>query len=187
MRLYRTDRTVLTRLNSLQTSTDSAAAVLHPPDKTRPFPNPTALYDAYAKRTLLPLPANATELGLAYSRQIGSLAKSVGAAPAAYRGLRTDALDMLIELGSRVRTLSGGAAPLLVDSAVTDGGDQRLLVHDRATLRQPLPGGRVPGDARPPPGAQSDRVGAVHERDRGDRRVRCRARDRRRAVSGSQL
>ncbi|HEY1508375.1 MAG TPA: hypothetical protein VGF93_05200 [Solirubrobacteraceae bacterium] len=133
MRLYRTDRTVLTRLNSLQTSTDSAAAVLHPPDKTRPFPNPTALYDAYAKRTLLPLPANATELGLAYSRQIGSLAKSVGAAPAAYRGLRTDALDMLIELGSRVRTLSGGAAPLLVDSAVTDGRYQgRLGVDDAA-------------------------------------------------------
>jgi hypothetical protein len=40
---------------------------------------------------------------------------------------------MLIELGSRVRTLSGGAAPLLVDSAVTDGRYQgRLGVDDAA-------------------------------------------------------
>jgi hypothetical protein len=130
MRLYRTDRGVLNRLISLQTSTDSAAAVLHPPDKTPPFPTPTALYDAYAKRTLLPLPSNANELGLAYSRNIGSLAKSVGAAPAAYRGLRTDALDVLVELAARVRTLSGGTAPLIVDSAVTDGRYQGQLGVD---------------------------------------------------------
>jgi hypothetical protein len=127
MRLYRSDQTVLKRLTSLQTSTDSAAEVLHPSDKTPPFANPDALYRAYAGKQLLPLPRNARALGLAYSPDMGSLAKSVGASPAAYRGLRTPALDMLIELAARVRSLSGGAAPLLVDSTVTDGRYQQQL------------------------------------------------------------
>jgi hypothetical protein len=127
MRLYRTNRSVLKRLISLQTSTDSAAEVLHPPDTTRSFANPDALYHAYASRQLLPLPANARELGLAFSPDMGSLAKSVGASPAAYRGLRTPALDMLIELAARVRALSGAAAPLVVASTVTDGRYQQKL------------------------------------------------------------
>ena len=130
MRLYRSDRSALDRLASLQTSTDSAAAVLHPPDLTHAFANPDELYRAYASRQLLPLPANARELGLAYSPSMGSEAKSVGATPAAYRGLRTSALDMLIELAARVRALSGGAAPLLVDSTVTDGHYQQQLGDD---------------------------------------------------------
>ena len=121
MRLYRSDRRVLERLISLQTSTDSAAAVLHPPDTTRSFANPDALYRAYASKQLLPLPSNARALGLAYSPQMGSLAKSVGASRAAYRGLRTAALDLLVELAARVRALSGGATPLRVDSTVVDG------------------------------------------------------------------
>ncbi|HEX4670796.1 MAG TPA: transglycosylase SLT domain-containing protein [Solirubrobacteraceae bacterium] len=121
MRLYLTDRRVLERLISLQTSTDSAAAVLHPPDTTRSFANPDALYRAYASKQLLPLPSNARALGLAYSPEMGSLAKSVGASRAAYRGLRTPALDLLVELAARVRALSGGATPLRVDSTVVDG------------------------------------------------------------------
>jgi hypothetical protein len=102
MRLYRTDRSILKRLISLQTSTDSAAEVLHPPDTTHSFPNPNALYHAYASRQILPLPSNARELGLAYAPDMGSLAKSVGA-------------------------LSSGAAPLVVDSTVTDGRYQQKL------------------------------------------------------------
>jgi hypothetical protein len=49
----------------------------------------------------------------------------VGAA--VYRGLRAPALDLLIELAARVRTLSGGLEPLIVASAVTDARYQRLL------------------------------------------------------------
>ena len=133
MRLYRSNQTVLKRLASLQTSTDSAAQVLHPPDATRAFATPDALYQAYAAKQLLPLPSNARALGLAYARDMGSLAKTVGASPAAYRGLRTSALDMLIELAARVRALSGGAAPLLVDSTVIDGRyEQKLGASDPA-------------------------------------------------------
>ncbi len=127
MRLYRQDRPALVRLASLQTMTDSAADVLHPPDATPSFADPTALYRAYARRTILPLPANAAALGLAYDPGIGSLARNVHAIPALYRGLRVPALDLLIELAARVRSLSGGVAPLIVASAVSDAQYQRLL------------------------------------------------------------
>ena len=127
MRLYRTDRAALTRLSSLQTAVDSQAYVLHPPDDLHPFPTPDALDDAYAQRTILPLPSNARALGLAYDPGIGSLAPQLKVKPALYRGLRAPALDLLIELAARVRTLSGGAAPLIVTSAVSDERYQQAL------------------------------------------------------------
>ncbi len=124
---YRTDRAELTRLSALQTATDSQAFVLHPPDAVHPFATPDALDRAYANRTILPLPTNARALGLAYDPGIGSLAAQLKVAPALYRGLRGPALDLLIELAARVRTLSGGAAPLIVTSAVTDERYQQGL------------------------------------------------------------
>ncbi len=127
MRLYRTDRAALTQLSSLQTAVDSQAYVLHPPDAVHPFPTPDALDDAYAQRTVLPLPSNARALGLAYDAGIGSLASQLKVKPALYRGLRAPALDLLIELAARVRTLSGGAAPLIVTSAVSDERYQQQL------------------------------------------------------------
>lgn len=131
MRLYRTDRAELTRLSALQTATDSQAFVLHPPDAVHPFATPDALDRAYADRTILPLPTNARALGLAYDAGIGSLAAQLKVAPALYRGLRGPALDLLIELAARVRTLSGGAAPLIVTSAVSDEHyQQRLGISD---------------------------------------------------------
>jgi hypothetical protein len=127
MRLYRTDRAALQRLSSLQTAVDSGAEVLHPPSQTPGFSDPDALDRAYASRTVVPLPANATELGLAYDPGIGSLARQVGAKPALYRGLRPAALSLLIELAARVRTLSGGKVPLIVTSAVSDAHYQQQL------------------------------------------------------------
>ena len=131
MRLYRTDRAELTRLSALQTGSDSQALVLHPPDAVHPFATPDALDRAYSNRTILPLPANARTLGLAYDPGIGALAGQLKVAPALYRGLRGPALDLLIELAARVRALSGGAAPLIVTSAVTDERyQQRLGIGD---------------------------------------------------------
>ncbi len=127
MRLYRTDRAALTRLSSLQTAVDSQAYVLHPPGDLHPFTTPDALDDAYAQRTILPLPSNARALGLAYDPGIGSLASQLKVKPALYRGLRGPALDLLIALAARVRTLSGGAAPLTVTSAVSDERYQQAL------------------------------------------------------------
>jgi hypothetical protein len=127
MRLYRSDRAALTRLASLQTASDSNAEVLVPPDRTQSFADPSALYAAYANRTLLRLPTNARKLGLAYSTSMGWLSKRVGAPAALYHGLRGPALDLLIELAARVRALSGGAAPLTVASTVLDRRYQQQL------------------------------------------------------------
>ncbi|MGH2881223.1 MAG: transglycosylase SLT domain-containing protein [Solirubrobacteraceae bacterium] len=127
MRLYRTDRAALSRLISLQTAVDSQAYVLHPPQDVHPFANPDALDNAYARRTILPLPSNARALGLSYDPGIGSMADQLHVSPALYRGLRGPALDLLIELAARVRSLSGGTAPLTVTSAVSDQRYQQLL------------------------------------------------------------
>jgi hypothetical protein len=128
MRLYRSDPAELERLNSLQTGAGAAAWMLHPPAQTPQFATPDALDQAYADRAILPLPSNASELGLAYDPGMGALARRLGAfPPALYRGLRPPALDLLIELAARVRTLSGGAAPLLVTSTVSDLRYQQLL------------------------------------------------------------
>jgi Transglycosylase SLT domain len=128
MRLFGTDRVELERLNSLQTGAGTTAWVLHPPAQTQQFPTPDALDRAYADRTILPLPSNPARLGLAYDPEMGAQARRLGPfAPALYRGLRAPALDLLIELADRVRTLSGGAAPLIVTSTVSDLRYQQLL------------------------------------------------------------
>jgi hypothetical protein len=128
MRLYRTDRGALRRLIALQTATDSNAYVLHPPATVGAFADPDALDRAYAARTVLPLPSNPTSLGLHYDPGIGSLASRLKFTPALYRGLRPAALDLLIELAARVRTLSHDPrSALTVTSAVSDERYQGLL------------------------------------------------------------
>jgi soluble lytic murein transglycosylase-like protein len=132
MRLYRTDRPALQRLIALQTATDSNAQVLHPPSRTPAFATPDALGRAYSVRAILPLPSNPAQLGLRYDPGIGALAHQLDATPALYRGLRPAALDMLVALAARVRTLSGDpTSTLTITSAVTDERyQQRLGVSD---------------------------------------------------------
>jgi soluble lytic murein transglycosylase-like protein len=120
MRLYRTDRPALERLTMLQDAADSNARVLHPPSSTPVFADPEALRAAFARRAVLPLPSNPASLGLAYSPSMGSLAHQLGEPKRLYLGLRPPALDLLIELASRVRALSGVSAPLVVAGTVTD-------------------------------------------------------------------
>jgi hypothetical protein len=128
MRLYRTDRSALQRLNALQTAADSNAYVLHPPDSVGAFASPDALDRAYAARTVLPLPSNPARLGLRYDPGIGSLASRLKVTPALYRGLRPAALDLLIELAARVRELSKlPRSTLTVTSAVSDAHYQGQL------------------------------------------------------------
>jgi Transglycosylase SLT domain len=127
MHLYRTDRSALTRLAALQTAAGSAAYVLHPPDRTAAFPDPAALDAAYAQRLILPLPKNASALGLAYDSQMGALAHRLGFTRALYRGLRGPALDLLIELAARVRALGGRRDSLTVTSTALDQRYQQLL------------------------------------------------------------
>jgi hypothetical protein len=130
MHLYRTDRSALVRLASLQGASDSGAQVLHPPDRTQTFSSPSALAAAYQDRKLVPLPSNAAELGLAVNPKMGSEAGKVGGPPALYRGLRPVALRLLIALAARVRALSGGAEPLRIFSTVSDAQYERQVGVD---------------------------------------------------------
>jgi hypothetical protein len=130
MSLYRSDPAALGRLSMLETDAGSSALVLHPPDRTSSLGDRDALDSAYASRQLLRLPTNQTALGLAYDPSMGSYATKLGASPALYRGLRPVTLDMLIELAARVRSLSGGAAPLIVTSTVADRRYQQLLCEN---------------------------------------------------------
>jgi hypothetical protein len=120
MHLYRTDRSTLERLASLQTADGAGAAVLHPPGRPRRFRDPSAVSTAYHQHRLVPLPSNAAALGLAYDPAMGRGASKVNAPRSLYRGLAPAALRLLIELAGRVRTLSGTRARLRVQSTVTD-------------------------------------------------------------------
>ena len=127
MKLYRSDPAALRRLSSLQSGAGSASLVLHPPDKTPSFADPGAVASAYAAHQLVRLPRNQASLGLAYDPGLGSYASKLGVSAALYHGLQPVALDLLVELAARVRSLSGGAAPLTVSSAVADRRYQQLL------------------------------------------------------------
>jgi Transglycosylase SLT domain len=120
MTLYRTDRPALQRLSRLETDYPSTAEVLQPPDRTPAFTDPSALSAGYAHRQLIPLPRNASQLGLAYAASMGSDARRLGVPVALYRGLRAPALDLLIELATRVRAIAKTKAPLTVTSTVMD-------------------------------------------------------------------
>jgi hypothetical protein len=118
MHLYRTDRSALGRLQTLETSDAAGGSVLHPPGRAPRYADPSALQAAYATRRLVRLPRNATALGLAYDASIGSQAS---APRSLYEGLNPVAIKLLIRMAAAVRTLSGGQAPLRVASAVADG------------------------------------------------------------------
>lgn len=118
MRLYRRDRRALGRLSALQSADDSGGAVLHP--SVRPFADPASLAAAYQSRAIVPLPSNAAALGLAVDGAMGAGAHAVGAPRSLYRGLRPEALRVLIELAAQVRRISGVRAPLRIAGTVND-------------------------------------------------------------------
>ena len=127
MSLYQSDPAALRRLSALQGEAGSAELVLHPPGVTQTFGDPDALDSAYAARQLVRLPLDPASVGLSYAPGMGSDASQLGASPALYRGLRPAALQLLMKLAGRVRTLSGTAAPLIVSGTVADQRYQQLI------------------------------------------------------------
>ena len=134
MRLYRTSPAALVQMAGLETTSPAGADALHPPGATQSFATAEELRQAYAQRQVLPLPSNPGALGLAYDPTMGSLAQRLGQPAALYRGLRPPALDLLIELAARVRTLSRVSAPLRIVSTVADRQYLNLLPLPPAPL-----------------------------------------------------
>jgi hypothetical protein len=132
MHLYRTDRAQLRREISWQLADDAGATTLHPPGDPPRWSTPSQLSIAYRRRELVPLPTNASALGLAYDSTLGAQARAVSAPRSLYRGLRPVALHELEVLADRIRTLSG-ASPLRVAATVQD-----MKYQQAAGLAEPL-------------------------------------------------
>jgi hypothetical protein len=61
---------------------------------------------------------------------MGELAPRLGQAKELYRGLRAEALALLVYVAARVKELSGAAKPLEITSTVRDEAYQELLRDD---------------------------------------------------------
>ena len=194
MRLYREDRAELARLEALQTAKNSAEEVLHPPASTPRFATPAALRAAWDDGEIRALPDDPVRTGLARDPRMGELAARIGAdarpvsRPAA-GGARDGALHRRPD--ARVRRRAGPARGHLDRPRRASTSDTLVRRNREATRNYSLhttgwafdiarelplqaPGARVPVRARPPAGAERDRLGARARRDPRDRRRRRR-------------
>ena len=126
MRLYRDDPERLQELDLLHGSKGSAEEVLHPPSGTQRFPDAADLERAWETHDLQPLPSD-SGLGFAVDRTMGELAPQLGQPRELYRGLRAEALALLVYMAGRVQALSGATEPLEVTSTVRGDAYQQLL------------------------------------------------------------
>jgi hypothetical protein len=127
MRLYRDDPERLQELDLLHGSKGSAEEVLHPPSETERFADALDVQRAWDTHLLQALPNDAARLGFRVDRSMGELASELGQPRALYRGLRAEALALLVYMAGRVQEISGAEAPLEVTSTVRDDEYQQLL------------------------------------------------------------
>jgi soluble lytic murein transglycosylase-like protein len=126
MSLYRSDPAELESLAALYREKASAEDVLHPPAETERFATPDQLEHAWRQGLVQRLPDEPSVLHLRVAPAMGALADRLGRQPALYRGLRPDALALLLYLAGRVHALSGAPA-LTVNASVLDDEYRRLL------------------------------------------------------------
>jgi hypothetical protein len=127
MRLYREDRERLQELDLLHRSKSSHEEVLHPPAETERFADADALREAWDAGDLHPLPDDPGRLGFAIDASMGELASRLGQQQTLYRGLRAEALALLVYMSGRVQDISGATRPLRVTSTLRDDEYQELL------------------------------------------------------------
>jgi hypothetical protein len=140
MRLYRDDHERLEELDLLHAAKASAEEVLHPPSETERLADGLDLQRAWDEHVLHPLPRDASRLGFSVDPSMGELAGRLGRPRDLYRGLRAEALAVLVYVGTRVQALSGASQPLQVTSSVRDDEYQGLLraTNPEATHRYSL-------------------------------------------------
>ncbi len=127
MRLYREDRDRLQELDLLHAAKGSAEEVLLPPFETERIADAAGLQEAWAADDLHPLPEDPDRLGFTIDETMGELADELGQPTHLYRGLRAEALAVLVYVGTRVRALGSATRPLEVTSSVRDDAYQQLL------------------------------------------------------------
>jgi soluble lytic murein transglycosylase-like protein len=126
MRLYRSDPTRLAQLAALHGQAESAEDALHPPAETDSFATPGDLESAWRHGVVQPLPSAPAAFHLRVAPTMGSLAGRLGKGPGLYRGLRPEALALLLYLAGRVHAFSGAPA-LIVATTVLDEDYRKLL------------------------------------------------------------
>jgi hypothetical protein len=128
MRLWRSDPAALERAALLHGRKNSSEEVLHPPGSVPVFEDPDALGRATAAGEIVALdPALLRAHGVRVDPRMGELARRLRRRPALYRGLRPEALALLVYLGTGTRAIAR-VDPLTVTSTVRDRRYQRLLV-----------------------------------------------------------
>jgi soluble lytic murein transglycosylase-like protein len=128
MRLSRSDPGALERTAQHQGNKNSAEEVLQPPGSTPVFGDPAALGRATAAGEIAALDATLLRAhGLRIDTRMGELAPRLRRRRALYRGLRPEALALLVYLGTGTRAIAR-VDPLTVTSTVRDRRYQRLLV-----------------------------------------------------------
>ena len=127
MRLYRDDPDRLAELDALHGAKASAEEVIHPPTSTLRFSDAAGLRAAWAGGMLLRLPNEPDRRWFSVDPTMGELAPKLGQQARLYRGLRPEALAVLLYLADRVHDLSGATQPLAVTSTVRDQAYQDLL------------------------------------------------------------
>jgi hypothetical protein len=127
MRLYREDPDRLAELDLLHNAKSSHEEVLRPSAETDRFADPGDVRRAWDEGALQALPAGARQLGLAIHPGMGELATELDQPRGLYRGLREDALAVVVYIGRRVQELGRAERPLAVTSTVRDEEYQRRL------------------------------------------------------------
>jgi hypothetical protein len=126
MALWRVDPRKLEAMQAAQTAKNSAEEVLHPADQTERFATPDALQKAWDDGRILPLPRDPVRSGFRVDARMGELSDR----RSLYRGLRPEALSLLLYLAAQTRAASGDdSTALTVTSTVRDDAYQRRLVR----------------------------------------------------------
>ena len=136
IQLYRSQPATLARLARLHDHRPSADQVLHPSGSSTGFSSPSELKQAWAEGLIQPLPNQPRRLHFRLDATIGALARHVGAQSDLYKGLRPEALALLLYLADRVHQLSRAPTPLNLASALTDSSYQHQLAANGTTADQ---------------------------------------------------
>ena len=130
MWLARTDREELRRRIDLQTAKASAEEFLRPASRYPAYEDDEDLRRAYRRGELVPLPQDRKRLGYRVSRGMGSLARRLDQPRILYRGLRPEAMAVLLYISKEYRRIAGkaGRRGLRVTSTVRDIPYQEELI-----------------------------------------------------------
>jgi hypothetical protein len=129
LHLYRSNQKKLERISQLQNAKASQEEVLRPESDNPPYEKPGDLQKAYARGNLVHLPNDPRRLEYKIDRGMGELAPKLGQRSALYRGLKPEALAVLLYVAKEAHRIDPRTA-VNVTSTVRDQRYQDLLAGE---------------------------------------------------------